>query len=647
MSKGEVFRTFKTCEQQLARAGFTLNGDRLVPDDNIRLANALCLWGLLLVDIGRMTGLSRSYSAAAVTRWLRRLPSVDIATVVAGLKSLLKGLRDRCSYTYRPFASFQREVRGMAQSAELDILLPVLYEFGRRATAFSFLMANCALQFVLRLTLEEPPGDTTQEEFISLQREMKSWEFCDSITAEMKEAYKSLFWDIDPRGSIPKFSGGATVEVGRGKGRQQKMKAPISIRNLIGLRRLNVDTLIDALEVNVCPAPLCSRYQLVPKSITGKRGICMEPSWTNYLQQALFACMDTFFQTHDVGIRLHDQHLNAELALRGSADRSLSTLDLKAASDRVSWSLVKKLTSGSRLLPFLLLSRSPKVEMETDEGVVWLELQSYAGMGNSTTFPIESMVFRSAVRVLERRHSRHITAAVYGDDIVVESQFAEELIELLSTLKFVINNEKSFVATRFTESCGVEAYSGFDVSPLRIPRRYDALRVRKRNSAEAYVGTIDLINRCFAYGFILTRGYLLRDLLRTHPQTYFSSPGASVGVWSNSTDRNFHLKRRFNLNIYEEEYLVDVPKCIVQCGNSELRYLSTLDRYRSVKRNALLDPDDRIEEAIGASLTAVRKQWVAHEDPLGVWSDWLSLRTGAAWGSIESDPLAPRLNRKS
>jgi hypothetical protein len=83
-------------------------------------------------------------------------------------------------------------------------------------------------------------------------------------------------------------------------------------------------------------------------------------------------------------------------------------------------------------------------------------------MGNGYTFSLETLIFAAACRAVGSRQY-----AVYGDDIVIETELAARLIKLLSFLGFITNKEKSFIdpANPFRESCGCDYINGVLVTP--------------------------------------------------------------------------------------------------------------------------------------------------------------------------------------
>jgi hypothetical protein len=97
-------------------------------------------------------------------------------------------------------------------------------------------------------------------------------------------------------------------------------------------------------------------------------------------------------------------------------------------------------------------------------------------MGNATTFPVQSLVFWSICVAALQRHGFHQPGAVFvfGDDIVIPSECAELVINELESFGLLVNRTKSFWRGAFRESCGVDAFNGVNVTPVRWKTTIDA-----------------------------------------------------------------------------------------------------------------------------------------------------------------------------
>lgn len=218
-----------------------------------------------------------------------------------------------------------------------------------------------------------------------------------------------------------------------------------------------------------------SQTIFVPKSYKTFRTISMEPATLMYLQQGIWGEIDRvvgsspWLRSH---IGFHDQGRNQSFAKEGSISRGFATIDLSAASDSVSYKLVKRIFRGTPLLKYIVATRSRRTLLP-DGRIV--KLKKFAPMGSALCFPIETIIFAAICQYVTREHGVTKDYSVFGDDIIVPTQCAEDVMITLEVLGFRVNREKSFFDPDcwFRESCGAEFCDGFDVTPLRVSRKYN------------------------------------------------------------------------------------------------------------------------------------------------------------------------------
>jgi len=227
----------------------------------------------------------------------------------------------------------------------------------------------------------------------------------------------------------------------------------------------------------------------VPKSSVARRTISMEPVLKQFIQQGLNTILRDAISRCKVlrgCLALTSQERNQIAALEGSRTSMIATIDLSAASDRLSLQLVKKIFASKALfLEDLLRSRSSKIRIEKSDSL----LRKYAGMGNATTFPVQSVTFAILAICSILSHDglrptlRNVVRAsrvlrVFGDDITIPSKYVARLDTWLTHYGLKINHNKSFSTGFFRESCGVDALHGQDVTPLYV-RTLPGLRSSK------------------------------------------------------------------------------------------------------------------------------------------------------------------------
>jgi hypothetical protein len=210
--------------------------------------------------------------------------------------------------------------------------------------------------------------------------------------------------------------------------------------------------------------------------------------------------------------------INAELARRASLDGSLATVDLKEASNRIPWELIKFCCGDHLLLDLIELARVPATLMPY--GTV-LDLEMCSTMGCGFTFILQTMLFTAAVETVLNMHDftmhrqprdtwsksipdfvdtftsaperydifnrkvpvvmpnfsvqaaaflevlENVTLpswAVFGDDIIVPVKCYPDLKYLIEIcMGGQVNDSKSHFTGDFRESCGGDFYRGINV----------------------------------------------------------------------------------------------------------------------------------------------------------------------------------------
>lgn len=270
------------------------------------------------------------------------------------------------------------------------------------------------------------------------------------------------------------------------------------------------------------------KVTLVPKTLKTPRIIAQEPTHMQYMQQGL---LDLFLREYKKDDKLSsllgfdDQTPNQRMALKGSRDGSLATLDLSEASDRVSNQLVRTMSkSHPHLFEALDATRSRRADVP-GHGVI--RLSKFASMGSAMCFPVEAMVFVTLVFMgIARQLSTSVTpklvnqywreVRIFGDDIVVPTEFAESVRSVLHEFAFKVNADKSYWTGKFRESCGKEYYDGEDVSIIRCRNDFP----KDSRDAEKLASLVAMRNQLYRAGYWATCARLdkhLKALLGAYP----------------------------------------------------------------------------------------------------------------------------------
>lgn len=216
-----------------------------------------------------------------------------------------------------------------------------------------------------------------------------------------------------------------------------------------------------------------SRLAFVEKDSSGPRVIGLEPAEYMWCQQAVKRWLYNHIENRQNiakgQINFTDQTINRDLTMSWS---KYDTLDMSSASDRNSYSLVKLLFGRTKLWRYLDASRTPGVVMP-DGTVLWYK--KFAPMGSATCFPVEAMVFYAiaVATLLEAGYPfllAHRNVFVYGDDIVAPHGYFEALRNNFESVGLKFSDGKCCIHGKFRESCGMDAYDGHNVTPVRLRR---------------------------------------------------------------------------------------------------------------------------------------------------------------------------------
>ena len=203
---------------------------------------------------------------------------------------------------------------------------------------------------------------------------------------------------------------------------------------------------------------------VVPKNAKTDRVIAIEPGINLWFQKGMGSLIRR--RLARFGIDLNSQLRNQQLALRGSLDHSLATVDFSAASDTISKELVRE------LLPprwFLLLNSFRSAAGFVDgRPYVW---EKFSSMGNGFTFELESLIFFAAALAVKEYLGVDGAVSVFGDDVIIPVQCYDLYAGFCDFLGFTINLSKSYKDGEFRESCGSHYFAGLDVKPLFLKEK--------------------------------------------------------------------------------------------------------------------------------------------------------------------------------
>jgi hypothetical protein len=264
------------------------------------------------------------------------------------------------------------------------------------------------------------------------------------------------------------------------------------------------------------------RVVSVPKTLKTPRIIAIEPAHMMYVQQSILECFMEHWRRDDIlhsFLGFDDQLPNQLLAQKGSFDKSLATLDLSEASDRVSNQLVREMLRPFRhMFDGVDACRSRKADV-LGHGVV--RLSKFASMGSALTFPMEACVFLTCIFLgIEKELNKPLTkrliksflgkVRVFGDDIIIPVEYVSSVVESLEHFGAKVNRNKSYWNGEFRESCGGDFYAGLDVTPVKC----NMVLPTQLQHAEEILAMSAMRNQFYQLGLWQTCTWLDRRLSR-------------------------------------------------------------------------------------------------------------------------------------
>lgn len=195
-----------------------------------------------------------------------------------------------------------------------------------------------------------------------------------------------------------------------------------------------------------------SRGSTVPKNANTDRFINIEPLFPMILQRYVASALKRCLKAHGNGLVesdapslfkasvYHDrQGIHADMI----ANPDYATIDFKNASDSVLLKVVQSLFP-QKVVGDLMMFRSRFVNLQGSDH----ELIKLSSMGNGFTFEVMTTLLLAACHVFTK------DCSVYGDDVIIPNEHAEDFISLCASFGFNANMKKTFINSPFRESCG-------------------------------------------------------------------------------------------------------------------------------------------------------------------------------------------------
>lgn len=300
-----------------------------------------------------------------------------------------------------------------------------------------------------------------------------------------------------------------------------------------------------------------NKVTFVPKNSKTDRAIAIEPHTNIYVQLGIGALLRRRLLRHGLDIT-NQKFKNRAMVMRAN-ELDLCTIDLSMASDTIAYMLVLE------LLPFdwfhlLDIARS---EASIVKGEL-IPLQKFSSMGNGFTFELETLIFYAICL-----YCGVPDPCVFGDDIIVPKKYAKSVMSALWSLGFIVNDDKTFLAGRFYESCGIDCLDDRPVHPFYLKGQYhdrDHAIIEMCNKLRLWSARCGYASTCHrVWNKLLSRSAIARKTFTSYPD--------NEGVWRNFDECTPSLNR-YGLEAYSVKvyHYPSVPAKPVQIGS----YLAAL-----------------------------------------------------------------------
>lgn len=404
----------------------------------------------------------------------------------------------------------------------------------------------------------------------------------DDVVVRSRYFLAEVFRDFDPTNIVPGHGPGvvSTRETAEGKYTFKRCNDRITaIFPFDAFFMASMGHVVDEWKQMISLPSIESdaRVILVPKDSRGPRLISCEPLENQWIQQGLMRAIVPWIESHPLTkgkVNFTDQMPNRNAAQQASITGALATLDLKDASDRVSMALVN-LIWPKHLTEVLSAIRSLGTLLPDGKRVPLLK---HAPMGSAMCFPVLAMTVWALLAGSTTSKDIRKDILVYGDDVIVPQAFACTAITQLERFGLRVNHSKCCIHGLFRESCGMDAYNGVDVTPVRLKTVW-----WHRRDASTLVSWVSYANLLHKRGYTHSANNIAERLIKIYK--YLPSDGAQVGYPSFEFDTCSEVtpKLRVNRAFQKLEKLVWVvipnKRCRKQRGWSRLlRYFTECRR---------------------------------------------------------------------
>lgn len=587
MTRQEVVSNFKIVEGYLRRTSLVYDNKPLSIADTDQFVFCMKLWFASAFEV---QGLHPNQLVRQMCSLFGE-PVVDVLMVGKGLDELLSLFRKYCDDAVPrcSIAKFKAPLGHVAKiiismiSADFSLFL----ESPSPATAAPI---NQFLSFPRKILLRDIDNTEKLEEAYLVTEE---------IVSKATLGYASMIrdviwsWNLTPDYDcfIPGHGPGRTAESSQRMSDWKYDHMSIDSRVELFYRRhgLALSDYMPEVPAYNSEEPRQSTTIFVPKTLKTKRVISAEPAALQYNQQGLMKviidAMDrSVLKNH---INLKHQELSQKHALHASETGLDATVDYSAASDSISWKLLK-LVLPTWLTFDLYCFKSDATILPSGRKV---KLVKSSPMGSSTCFPVECIIFAAIAELACRLTHCSIRFRIYGDDVILPCEAVPKLIEISKDLGLQLNELKSYYLNsenNFREACGMEAFNGQDITPCGISRQFYLPQELTPATTQIFDLLRSFHNNLKEGGFQIASSIILqkyRELLDIAPakelvfkNTIFSFSAEYGWLTFHPSELNWNLRYKYDKSLFRRKYfgLMARPGKPKLNGNQAYRYYEWL-----------------------------------------------------------------------
>jgi hypothetical protein len=376
-----------------------------------------------------------------------------------------------------------------------------------------------------------------------------------NVTIRARELLRQVFAGVDLKNINPKHGPGTVATKQQLWGKYEWTNVSGRIRKHFPLHEYFCSCLDHACDrvreiASIGYRDLPAQVLLVPKDSRGPRLISCEPVDFQWIQQGISRVLVQHIESLPLtscNVFFTDQNPNRNAALYGSRNGKYSTLDLKEASDRVSLDLVRLLFPPD-VFDILSSARSSSTVLPNGQ-VLWL--QKFAPMGSALCFPILALTVWAILTAAAPDADTQERILVYGDDVIVPTAFAVNAMINLESFGLLINRDKSCTSGFFRESCGMDAFQGIPVTPVRLRTPWSW-----SPSPECYTSWISYANSLYDNKYHHSYDLIVGMLYRVYGRVPDASLCLEVPHLREVPEYMLPKRFRINRNLQKREWLV-------------------------------------------------------------------------------------------